>query len=52
MPTPKKDETENEWMGRCVPALIDEGRPQEQAVAICRSMWRNRGKKKEGEPKE
>jgi hypothetical protein len=26
-------------MARCIPVLIDEGRNQDQAVAICSSMW-------------
>jgi hypothetical protein len=26
-------------MKRCVPVLIEEGREQDQAVAICSSMW-------------
>lgn len=37
--------TEEEWMGACVPKLIDEGKPQEQAVAICMTMWRDKDKR-------
>lgn len=39
MPTPRDGESREEWMARCVPYLIDEGREQDQAVAICSSMW-------------
>jgi hypothetical protein len=40
MPTPKpSEETRDEWMERCIPVLISEGNEQNQAVAICSSMW-------------
>jgi hypothetical protein len=39
MPTPRDDETHDEWMERCVPMVVDEGRDSEQAVAMCQSMW-------------
>jgi len=40
MPKPKpSEESRSEWMDRCVPVLIDEGRESNQAVAICSSMW-------------
>ena len=40
MPTPKpSEESRDEWMDRCIPYLVDEGREQDQAVAICSSMW-------------
>ena len=48
MPKPKKGESQKEYIGRCIPILIEEGRKQDQAVAICYSMWRNRNKKKKG----
>lgn len=37
---PKSGESEDEFIGRCIPILIDEGYPQEQAIAICYSYWR------------
>jgi len=43
VPPPKKDETQSEFMSRCVPAEIGTGpdkRPQDQAVAMCLSQWR------------
>lgn len=46
MPTPRRDESYEDWMARCIPVLIDEGRDRDQAVAICASMWEEREKKK------
>ena len=43
MPEPLAGESQNEFMERCVPMLIDEGKPDDQAVAICASMWENKG---------
>jgi hypothetical protein len=40
MPTPNKGESEKEYIPRCISVLIKEGRPQDQAVAICHSMWK------------
>jgi hypothetical protein len=45
MPTPRRDESYEDWMARCIPVLIDEGRDRDQAVAICASMWEDREKK-------
>ena len=44
MPTPRDSETRQEWMKRCIPVLIDEGNEQDQAVAICANIWKNRNK--------
>jgi HK97 family phage prohead protease len=44
---PHKGESESEFMSRCVPEMIGSGenkRPQEQAVAICIDLWKNRDK--------
>jgi hypothetical protein len=41
IPKPNKLETESAFMSRCVSFLLDEGTPQEQAVAICTSQYRN-----------
>ena len=46
MPTPKKRETEKEYLKRYIPDLIHEGRPQKQAIAICYSMYRKGCNKK------
>lgn len=32
------------FMRDCVPMMVDEGKPQDQAVAACSSMWEDRGK--------
>lgn len=45
MPDPKDYDSEGEWMKVCVPVRVDEGDEQDQAVAVCLSMWRNRDKK-------
>jgi hypothetical protein len=38
---PNAGESEDEFVSRCVPILIGEGKEQEQAVAICYSMYEN-----------
>ena len=45
MPEPAEYETEAEWMAACVPIRTGEGEKQEQAVAVCLSMWRGRNDK-------
>jgi ATP-dependent protease ClpP protease subunit len=52
MPTPRENETEDEFVERCIPIVIKEGNAEdgEQAAAICHSMWREDKKEaKEGE---
>lgn len=45
MPDPKKFKTEEEWMSACMHQVKTvEGKPQDQAVAQCLNMWRNRDK--------
>ena len=39
MPSPKAREEKKDFMKRCVPQLIHEGREQKQSVAICYSIW-------------
>lgn len=42
---PEPTETEKDWMGRCMSHYMKEkGKPQEQAVAICMSVWRQKDK--------
>jgi hypothetical protein len=36
---PSAGESESDFMSRCVPVLIDEGKDQDQAVAVCISMY-------------
>ncbi len=42
MPDVASYDNESDWMAACVPAMIDEGREQDQAVAACLSMWREK----------
>jgi HK97 family phage prohead protease/HK97 family phage major capsid protein len=41
--SPGKDETQSDWMARCVPEMMGENggtkRPHDQAVAACTTMW-------------
>src|SRR5215471_16547612 len=44
---PGKDESQSDWMSRCVPEMIGTGedkRPQDQAVAACLSILRDKDK--------
>lgn len=45
MPDPSSYDNESDWMSACVPAVMDEGRTNEQAVAQCLSMWSNKEEK-------
>ncbi len=36
---PRKNETQAEFIQRCVKVEIDSGKDQDQAVAICYSIW-------------
>jgi hypothetical protein len=40
MPELKPGESEQEWMGRCVPVKVSEGMEQEQAVAACMAIYK------------
>jgi hypothetical protein len=42
MPNPENYDNEDDWMSACVPTRIEEGDDQDQAVAVCLSMWRNK----------
>ena len=48
MPDITKFNDEKEWMGACVPAMMDEGKPNDQAVAACMTMWSERKSLKVG----
>jgi len=39
MPKPRPNETKDDYISRCVGVLINEGKQQNQAVAICNSMY-------------
>ena len=52
MPKPKSGETEKEFLKRCIPELIHEGRKVNQSAAICYSIYRKEGtEKKSPKPK-
>ena len=38
---PNAGESEEEFLGRCIPAMLNEGKEQDQAVAMCYSMYEN-----------
>lgn len=42
MPTPKADETESDFVERCIPVVLDEGTAEDgtQAAAICHNLFR------------
>lgn len=41
MPTPRADETREDFVARCIPDVLEDetAESNEQAVAICNSMW-------------
>lgn len=53
MPTPGKNESQDAFMARCMGMMKEENqtkhkaspRPHDQQVAICMSLWKNKGKK-------
>jgi len=48
MPTPRADETRDEFLKRCIPFMMEEEeRPQDQAIAMCISLWENKSLTKE-----
>ena len=46
MPKPHPKESKNDYMNRCIPKLIEEGKESNQAVAICNSMYEQHTKDK------
>jgi len=49
IPQPKKNESQNDYMGRCMHKIGKEDRPQDQKVAICLNTYRNPKKKAKAE---
>lgn len=39
---PRPGESEDDFMGRCIPKLRGEGKSQDQALGACYGMWKNR----------
>lgn len=46
MPSVRENETKSKYLSRCIPMLIKEGKSQDQAVAQCLSMFRQKWKAK------
>jgi len=42
MPDVADYNSESDWMGDCVPARMEEGDENDQAVAVCLNIWRNK----------
>jgi len=42
MPTPEPRETKEEFIERCIPIVIEEGKTPEEATAICHSYWESK----------
>jgi len=42
---PGKNETQDEFISRCIEQEVKQGREQQQAVAICYSKWKERRRK-------
>jgi hypothetical protein len=49
IPNPKKDEKQNDYMGRCMEFMKDEKYPQKQKVAICLNTYNGPQKKAKAE---
>lgn len=47
MPEPRQNETENEFIDRCIPFVLNEGTAinTAQAFAYCQYLWENKPKK-------
>lgn len=44
VPKPNTNETQGDFMARCVSFLVNEGKPEEQSVAICFQQYRDANK--------
>jgi hypothetical protein len=47
MPNPKSYKDEKSWMSACMSKAKKEGRPHDQGVAMCLSMWRRKDEEEE-----
>ena len=50
IPKPTSGQTENEFVSSCIATLVSEGKPQDQAAAICYDAWRNKDKMEDQQP--
>lgn len=46
MPSVKKGESRNDYVGRCIPIVIKEGKTKDQAVGKCEGMYTQHVKEK------
>lgn len=46
MPKVRKNEKKEDFMSRCIPMMMEEGKDNDQAVAICSSMFSQHSEKK------
>lgn len=46
MPEPNDYGSKEEFMAVCIPKLIEEGKPQDQAAVICNGMWEDKSVKR------
>jgi len=44
MPTPNPNESEKDYVARCIPVVMKEGKTQEQAAGQCYGMYRSHRK--------
>ena len=46
MPTPRANESRDDFVSRCIPVVLEDGTAadRKQAVAVCNSMWEDRNK--------
>lgn len=51
MPTPGKNESQKDFISRCIPIVIGEGVEKDQATARCYSIWRRSKGIKDAPPK-
>src|SRR3990167_6046513 len=42
MPNVSEYDDKDKWMGACIPAMMGEGKEQDQATAACNSIWENK----------
>ena len=46
MPVPRDNEKKEDFIKRCIPYIIKEGKSKDQSIAMCYSIWKNKNKKK------
>src|SRR3990167_17718 len=42
MPNVSEYDDKDKWMGACMPAMLEEGKEQDEAAAACNSIWENK----------